>query len=124
MAAFVDIKGGEPDPISVTLQPSGTVIGRLVDEDGRPRPNVRLEVCYHLGESQVEEQSFSPPLMTGPDGRFRIRGLSPGLPYNVSVIRRAAKDEEQRYEGYLHINTWTLNPGETRDWGDVRPTEG
>ena len=43
MAAFVDIKGDEPDPIRVVLQPSGTVTGRLVDEDGRPRPNVRLE---------------------------------------------------------------------------------
>jgi hypothetical protein len=62
--------------------------------------------------------------MTGPDGRFRMRGLVPRLPYTVSVIRRAAKDEEHRYEGYLHINTWTLNPGERRDWGDVRPTEG
>ncbi len=124
MAAFVDIKGGEPDPISVALQPSGTVIGRLVDEDGRPRPNVRLEIVYSLGKSQVEEQSFSPPLMTGPDGRFRIRGLAPGLPYTVSVIRRAAKDEEHRYEGYLHTNTWTLKPGEMCDWGDVRPIEG
>ena len=123
MAAFVDIKGGEPDPISVALQPSGTVTGRLVDEDGRPRPNVRLELSYHLNGSQSEEQCFSPRLLTGPDGRFRIWGLVPGLPYNIAVIRRAAKDEEHRYEGYLHTNTWTLKPGEMCDWGDVRPIE-
>ena len=62
--------------------------------------------------------------MTGADGRFKIRGLVPGLSYTVSVIRRGAKDEEQRYEGYLHTNTWTLKAGEVRDWGDVRATEG
>jgi len=124
MAAFVNIKGGEPDPIRVVLQPSGTVTGRLVDVDGRARPNVRLEVSCSFGASQVGEQGFSPPLMTGPDGRFKIRGLVPGLAYTVSVIRRGAKDEEQRYEGYLRTNTWTLKSGEVRDWGDVRATEG
>ena len=124
LAAFVKIKGGEPDPIRVVLRPSGTVSGRLVDVDGRPRPNMRLEVSYSLGSSQVGEQGFSPPLMTGRDGRFTIRGLVPGLSYNVSVIRRGAKDEEQRYEGYLRTNAWTLKPGELRDWGDVQPTEG
>ena len=124
MAAFVNINGREPDPIRVMLRPSGTVTGRLVDGDGRPRPNVRLEVSYSLDGSRVGEQGFSPPLMTGADGRFKIRGLVPGLSYTVSVIRRGAKDEEQRFEGFLHTNTWTLKSGEVRDWGDVRATEG
>ena len=121
MAAFVDIKGGEPDPMRVVLQPSGTVTGRLVDEAGRPRPNVRLDVSYSLGASQSEVQRFSPPLLTGPDGRFRIRGLVPGLSYTVVVIKRGENDDELRYEGNLRTNTLTLKIGEVRDWGDVRP---
>jgi RNA polymerase sigma factor (sigma-70 family) len=121
LAAYVDIKGDEPDPIRVTLQPSGTVAGRLVDEDGRPRPNVRLHVSYSLGNSEADEKTFSPPLLTGPDGRFRITGLVPGLSYTVAVIRKGAKDEHP-YEGNLHGDAWTVKPGEVRDWGDVRTT--
>ena len=94
LSAFVDIKGDEPDPIRVVLRPSGTVTGRLVDEDGRPRPNVRLEVSYSLGPSEEAGQRFSPPLLTGPDGRFRIAGLVPGLSYTVAVIRKGGKDDD------------------------------
>jgi hypothetical protein len=120
LAAYVDIKGDEPDPLNVALHPSGTVAGRLVDEHGRPRPNVRLDVSYSLGNSETTEQDFSPPLLTGPDGRFRITGLVPGLSYTVAVIRKGAKDDEHRYEGTLHGEAWTVKPGEVRDWGDVR----
>jgi RNA polymerase sigma factor (sigma-70 family) len=123
LGAFVDIKGDEPDPIKVALRPSGTVTGRLVDEDGRPRPNVRLELEYQRrtrGGTESDEQTFTPPLVTGPDGRFRIRGIVPGVSYTVAVIRKGAKDYEQRYEGNVHGDLWTLKPGEVRDWGDVR----
>jgi RNA polymerase sigma factor (sigma-70 family) len=126
LAAFLDIKGDEPDPIRVALRPSGTATGRLVDEDGRPRPQIRLEVQYECrteGDTESREQRFSPPLLTGPDGRFRIAGLVPGLSYTVAVIRKGAKDDEHRYEGNLHADRWTLKPGEVQDWGDVRPVE-
>ena len=104
------------------LQRSGTVTGRLVDDDGRPRPNVRLHVSYSLSGSEEAEQPFTPLLQTGPDGRFRIAGLVPGLHYAVAVIRKGA-DYEHRYEGNLHGEGWTVKPGEVRDWGDVRPIE-
>lgn len=122
LSAFVEIQGDEPDPIRVGLRPSGTVIGRLVDEEGRPRPNARLYVSYSLGPSDAAVQRFSPRPLTGPDGRFRISGLVPGLSYTVAVIRKGA-DDEHRYEGCLHGQDWTLKPGEVRDWGDVRPIE-
>ena len=32
--ALLTVKGDEPDPIRLTLQPVGTVAGRLVDEEG------------------------------------------------------------------------------------------
>ncbi len=120
LSAFVDIKGDEPDPIRVVLRPSGTVAGRLVDEDGRPRPHMRLELQYRLNGSESAEQDFSPPLMTGADGRFRIIGLVPGLSYTAAVLRRHERDERRRYEGILHSGEWTIKPGESIDWGDVR----
>jgi hypothetical protein len=60
--------------------------------------------------------------MTGSHGRFRVRGLVPGLSYTLAVIKRGEKDYERRYEGYLPPNHWTLKPGEVRDWGDARST--
>ncbi len=64
-----------------------------------------------------DEQSFTPPLLTGPDGRFRIRGLVPGVSYTVAVIRKGAKDYEHRYEGNVHGDLWTLKPGDVQRLG-------
>ena len=127
LGASVDIKGDEPDPIRVAMRPTGTVTGRLVDEDGRPRPSVRLELrCQRQssGDTYYDEQPVSPPLSTGPDGRFRIAGLVPGLPYTVTIVRKGARRGDSPDEGKLHSSdTWTVKPGEVRDWGDVRPIE-
>ena len=51
------VKGDEPDPIRMTLQPTGSVVGRLVDEEGRPRPSVPLSVTQDLKTTRF--QSFS-----------------------------------------------------------------
>ena len=70
-----------PSRSSSSIRPHLSEPGRdgttaaLVDEDGRPRPNVRLHVSYSLGPSEEAGQPFSPPPLTGPDGRFRIEGL-------------------------------------------------
>ena len=37
LAGSVYLKGDEVGPLTVRLQPSGTVTGRIVDEEGRPR---------------------------------------------------------------------------------------
>ncbi len=59
-------------------------------------------------------------IKTGPDGRFRIKNLVPGLTYNVEVIKPNERNYSFRAEGYLHKNQWTVKPGETIDWGDVQ----
>ena len=38
----------------------------------------------------------------------------------MAVIRKGAKDDENRYEGNLHGETWTVKPGEVRERGDAR----
>jgi hypothetical protein len=123
LGARVDLKGDEPDPVRIVLQPCGTVTGRLVDEDGMPRPDVRLAVYQRMmsrgssiGLGRLDE------LKTGPDGRFRITNLVPGLTYNVEAIKNNEMNYSLRAEGYLHKNQWTIKPGETLDWGDVQAT--
>ncbi len=121
LGATVDLKGDEPDPVQLVLQPCGTVTGRLVDEDGKPRRDVSLAVNQRYisrGSSTGSERMDG--LKTGPDGRFRIKDLVPGLTYNLEVIKPNEKNYSFRAEGYLYKNHWTVKPGETIDWGDVQ----
>ncbi len=117
----IDLKGDEPDPVRLVLQPTGSVVGRLVDEDGKPRPGVDLAIHQrYLSRGDSNGSDRSDPVITGPDGRFRIRNLVPALTYNVEVIKRGEINYSLRAEGYLHQNGWTIRPGETLDWGDVQ----
>jgi hypothetical protein len=121
LGATVDLKGDEPDPYRLVLQPTGTVTGRLIDEDGKPRPDVDLAVHQRFitrGFSNGTDRL--PPMTTGPDGRFRITKLVPGLTYAIQVIKRGERNYSLRTEGYLHRMEWTLKPGEALDWGDVQ----
>jgi RNA polymerase sigma factor (sigma-70 family) len=121
LGAAVELRGDEPDPVRVALQPTGSVSGRLVDEEGRPRPEVGLAVEYYLRTrgSTVGAERFE-PLTSGPDGRFRIRNLVPGVSYAVEAIKKNEMNQSFRAEGYLQKTRWTVKTGETQDWGDVQ----
>ncbi len=122
LGTTIDLKGDEPDPIRIVLQPTATVTGRLVGEDGQPRPGMQLAIGQRFksgGRRTGTERSDS--IRTGPDGRFRIKTLVPGLTYHVAVIKKQfVRNYSLRTEGYLHKNEWTIKPGETVDWGDVQ----
>jgi hypothetical protein len=121
LGAALELKGDEPDPIRVVLHPTGRITSRLVDEEGRPRSNVELELSHDLkSHGSSSSAGRSDPIFTGPDGRFQIRNLVPGVQYNVSAIKKNERNFSLRGEGYLHKNWWTVEPGETVDWGDVQ----
>ena len=120
LGAIVDIKGDEPDPIRVELRPSGAIVGRLVDEDGRPRASVSLQLEYEL-KTKGETVGLDAPadrLASGPDGRFRIDHIVAGVRCVVEVLNKNPTSYENTFEGYLKNST--LKPGEVQDWGDVR----
>ncbi len=125
LGGAVNLKGDEPDPMRIVLQPTGTVTGRLLDEDGKPRANAGLSVNYSvLFRGEPILCSLPEPLSTGPDGRFRIEHLVPGVGYAV-VVKKNEKDSSDQPEWPLHKDRWTVKPGEVQDWGDVRvPTYG
>jgi RNA polymerase sigma factor (sigma-70 family) len=117
LAGWVDLKGDEADPVQVVLRPTGTVTGRLVDEEGKPLRDTSLLIAYHItrGNNSESARWYAPP-PTGPDGRFCIKKLVPGLSYSADVLAR------YRYgmQGRLQTKPWTLRSGEVQDWGDVR----
>ena len=125
LGGFVNIKGDEPDPIRVVLRPLGTVIGRLVDENGKARPGIGLSIGYELKSRGDQSYSGPPPdeFETDRDGRFRIPNLVPGLRCAVSVRKKNPKSAEDEFEGSLKGENWQIKPGELLDWGDIRVTE-
>jgi protocatechuate 3,4-dioxygenase beta subunit len=116
LGGAIDIKGDEEAPIRVELKPTGTVSGRVVDADGQPRRGVELQVLF-LRKVCGEETGgghIVGHVKTDDEGRFRLGLLVPGVRYEIGVGKDLA------FGGYLDRTWWTIGPGESHDWGDVR----
>ena len=98
----ITLPGDEHGPLTVTLQPCGTIVGRVIDGKGGPRPNVRVSSSVELGLAHQDTR-------TDADGRFRITGLLPGLSYGLYI--------ENAPEGMTGL---TVRSGEVKDLGDLR----
>ena len=72
-AAYLKISGPQPKEIKMTLQPAGTVRGRLVDKQG-----VALASARFISESIPEDNRGDTSLRntTDQDGRFELRGVA------------------------------------------------
>jgi hypothetical protein len=116
LTAVVVAKGDEGGPLTVRLEPAATVTGRLLDDVGKPRRGVMIDVNYAKGRFGPNYYfPFLNPTL-GDDGRFRIEGLIPGVPYDLSV-----RTDSTRL-GDLATGV-KLEPGGSRDLGDVRIKE-
>jgi hypothetical protein len=106
------------------MRPTGTVSGRLLDQRGQPRAHVRLDVMIwgkRSGEpSLFEDRDLA--VTTDEQGRFEIRGVIPGSSCRVDVHWTGRPGQGGQREGYVKSQRWTLEPGESRNWGDVRVT--
>jgi beta-lactamase regulating signal transducer with metallopeptidase domain len=104
LAGWIDVRADEESITEMKLEPWGTVIGRLVDEDGGARSKVDI----------IYSERHDYPVTTDAQGRFRIDGLVPGKPAKVWVSPTA---------GFLSgtiAKALVLKPGEVKDLGDVR----
>jgi hypothetical protein len=121
LGGAISVDGREEQPIHLALRPTGTVSGRLVDEHGKPRSHVLLEV-WVLGKRINNPWEFDHPerVLTGEDGTFVITGVIPELKHRVDVLRTNFRGSGGNKEGYLKATRWSLKPGESVNWGDVR----
>jgi hypothetical protein len=135
LAGSVVVHGDEPGPVTVRLQPSASVSGRLLDAEGRPIRNARLAftevpvgnparpMSTETGFHVVLRASGQPDLDPKTDdiGRFRADGLVAGLKHNLARYDAAGATgfEEIRWLG-LAFRGLVFKPGEDRDLGDVR----
>jgi hypothetical protein len=115
----VYLRGDEASPLTIRLQPWGTIIGRIVDDEGKPRGGLRLSSADGSYPERPDVQGILPGgnhnagIRIGGDGRFRVEGLVPGLRYGAS-----ASDQMSLF-GEL-FQDLTVGPGEIKDLGDMK----
>jgi RNA polymerase sigma factor (sigma-70 family) len=113
LAGSVLIRGDEAGPLSVRLQPWGVVVGRIVDDRGRPQSALELTGSTP-NRSELDSGMLPRRATVGADGRFRFQGLVPGLRYSVSVL------EDGGYGYRWAFRDLRVGPGETRNLGDIK----
>lgn len=115
----VALKGDEKSPLTIQMQPWGTIVGRIVDDEGKPQANVSLTSTHGSEQKSPEDSDILPGgdwnggLVLGNDGRFRVEGLVPGLKYDISA-NAAMRVFGEVFKGLV------VGSGEVKDTGDVK----
>ncbi len=123
LGACVRVEQGMGKPLEVRMQPTGIVKGRLVDPEANPRPNVQVHVLYRTDPKFLLTQSIPglpPEPETDEQGRFTVENIVAGVPIRFQLV---SEKNGNLSIGFLYPKDsfeWTLEPGETQDWADVR----
>jgi protocatechuate 3,4-dioxygenase beta subunit len=118
LAGYVVLSGDEKGPLTVKLQPWGSVKGRLVDAGGQPRTGVRLTFMAGAGaDRELVSGTVSRLVQPDQNGKFLLEGLVPGMKYKLAVV-------ERRFQitGWV-LDNFTIKPGETHNLGDFQAKE-
>jgi beta-lactamase regulating signal transducer with metallopeptidase domain len=102
--------------LTVPLSPLGSARGRLLTEDGsQPAARVRLSygVPVSLGDPRFSTTGFGGEVRTDAKGEFTLPKLVPGWNYVCTT-------EDVRNGSILTVANATVEPGETKQLGDVR----
>jgi RNA polymerase sigma factor (sigma-70 family) len=116
LAGMVVLQGDENEPLTVRLEPSGALTGRLVTLQGDPVAGARVACEAILKEKGQTLHPTALDVRTGKDGRFRIEGLKPGLKYGLGVTTGSYGREIVGGEP----KDLTIQAGETKNLGELR----
>jgi RNA polymerase sigma factor (sigma-70 family) len=151
-AGLFVVKGNETGPVTVKLRPTGTITGRVVDRNGRPIVGVSFQTLFddgpgrpgtfvHGGSShrmrtkaemdrggrtsgfyRDKLQSLTGSEKTDDQGRFRLTGVLPDVPFDLNVqLLTPANPKGQRFIlGLVPVARPTVKPGQTLDLGDLQ----
>ncbi len=111
----MELQGNEPGPLTVRLEPAGTVTGRLLDADGQPLAKVDLRVLFDRKDNDYGAAYFPERVATDGEGRFRVDGLAPGLVYQIDVAGKPPQFTVASVAGRISVKS-----GETRNFGDIK----
>jgi hypothetical protein len=115
LTAIIELRGDEPEPVTVKLEPRGAITGRVVDSDGKGVPGIVIDLSYQdapIGTLLNTERLHRKPgeaVRTDAEGRFKFEGVPAGI--KLRLIARRGGD-------YWYTKTMMLKPGEARELGD------
>jgi hypothetical protein len=116
LAGTVVLRGDEPEPVTVTLQPLAVLTGRAVQNNGEPLAGYAVEygAWPELELPDHVQRGKGNPLVTDQEGRFRVPDLPAGVPLSLTVT-----PPKSRYS-VIHRTKILLEPGKIRDLGTLR----
>ena len=99
-------------PVTVTLEPLATIVGRVADADGEPISGATVQA--QLLPFGTNHPSLA-RVATGSDGRFRVSDVPSGGDYSLMILSGTNLGARQRVTAQAKVR-----PGETTDVGEVR----
>ncbi len=113
LAGSLLLRGDEGKPLTLKLRPTGAIVGRLVDTEGKPFGKLLLGNRHFGGyKSDLNRALIAGPITVGEDGRFRVEGLVPDLKYATQALKEGMRVTTV-FEDIV------VGSGETRDLGDI-----
>jgi RNA polymerase sigma factor (sigma-70 family) len=129
LGKVVRLRGDEKTPFVVHLEALGAVGGRIIDANGEPLAGLQVTVSPD-GRLPAKSDAISTDLYqsgladrmtvrtsTDRDGRFRIAGLLPGMPY---LILASEKHGDEEMPVLNPTDLPNLESGKTKDLGDLK----
>jgi hypothetical protein len=109
------VSGATKGPVTVRMESWGALTGRLVDEQGKPLANVRVDL--HALSLPAPGLGSLQEFRTDKEGRFRVTGLLPDLKHKLTLTAGAANKVAVAAGDPLH--GLSVKAGEVKDLGDI-----
>jgi beta-lactamase regulating signal transducer with metallopeptidase domain/protocatechuate 3,4-dioxygenase beta subunit len=113
LGRVIHVKEGDDKngPVVVTLEPSATITGRIVDPDGNPVSGASIRPVLKPGG---DYGLILPEIGCGNDGRFTLADVPTGCDYTLTAENRSAMARRR-----VAFTAAAVRPGETTDLGDI-----
>jgi RNA polymerase sigma factor (sigma-70 family) len=129
LAKIQKVRGDETGPLTIRLEPLGTITGRILDAGGRPAAGLKVAAAFNitdLDSAQLMGKDYRDLPMellfdypswskltnreatTDDNGKFRIEELVPGLKYNLALKNGEIKE------------SFMVESGKIKDLGELK----
>jgi hypothetical protein len=125
------VAADETTPLTIRLEPSGSVSGRILDGDNRPVAGAMIFTRYDDldyprpknsgADFECVPRPRGPVLVTNLEGRFRVSGVIPGLPISVVFQKpiEAGLPRQRRIYRPASLDRLVFQPGAALDVGEL-----
>jgi hypothetical protein len=119
LAARLEVRGDQEDPLTARLLPGGKLNGRVLDAAGEPLANARIDLLLGKKDGQLlQVQTFLAHVRADKEGRFTVEGV---LPETGLMLLVGFSEKEGDLGRTIHsVDDLTVKAGEAKDLGDLK----